>query len=245
MGSVEICEFDRGRASLVFSDKVVNELIVPEYLSDDNDKDHFASNLDIRPSNLKLSKLGISQEDAKNEIIFEQFRLRHRVFNQKLNWKVQSFDGHEIDRFDMLNPWYVLFKGDDNRLLGSWRALPTTGANMLRNVFPQLARGEEIPCDENIWEISRFAVDLEERSRTAFSYQNSVSQTTFNLLQSFKEFGNAHGVNKLVGVTSVAAERTLRRLGLNVRRFGDGQAVKLGNVLATAIWIDLASDWKM
>lgn len=239
MSNVQIYEFNRSLANQVFSDKVVNELIVPENLGNNSEDDHFAQNLDIQPSNSKLSSVGISEEEAKKEIVFEQFRLRHRVFNQKLNWKVQSFDGHEIDRFDMLNPWYVLLKGDDGSLVGSWRALPTTGANMLRNVFPELARGEEIPYDENIWEISRFAVDLDARSKTAFHHENAVAKTTYNLLQSFTDFSVAHGVTKFVGVTSVAAERQLRRLGMPIRRFGDGKATKLGNVLATAVWIDL------
>src|SRR4051812_38342699 len=63
--------------------------------------------------------------------IDEMHRLRAQVFHERLGWDVEVRDGWEIDRFDALDPLYLLSLDDDGHVRGSLRLLPTTGPNML------------------------------------------------------------------------------------------------------------------
>ncbi|BCR03757.1 acyl-homoserine-lactone synthase [Desulfuromonas versatilis] len=164
------------------------------------------------------------------------FHLRHRVFFEQLGWEVRSRNGQERDGFDDLDPVYMLTGGQKGAVEGCWRLLPTTGDYMLEKIFPQLARGAEIPKDESIWEISRFAVLP---SGSASRQQANLCSLTFDLLRAGVDFADRNGIRHYVFVTSVAVERLLKRVGLPLRRFGDGQAVRVGKVLSVACWIDI------
>ncbi|MFK7874177.1 MAG: acyl-homoserine-lactone synthase [Paracoccaceae bacterium] len=198
-----------------------------------------------RPINVDLGALGLSETLEKVDIDTDEekyakgsFSLRHQVFNEKLQWQVTSYDKQEIDEFDLLKPWYITIVNNAGSVVGSWRALPTTGPNMLRDVFPDVARGEAIPEDKNIWEISRFAVDEMARSMTSDAQKLCVASITRELVETFQLFAEERGIVAFVAVTSVAAEKLLKRLGLKTRRMGDGKPVKIGRVLTTAIWIE-------
>jgi acyl homoserine lactone synthase len=69
-------------------------------------------------------------------------RNRAEAFSDRLGWEVVVKDGYEQDRFDEANPLYVVsVDPDTEQYWGSLRLLPTTGPNMLRDVFPQLLDG--------------------------------------------------------------------------------------------------------
>ena len=57
----------------------------------------------------------------------KMFRLRFRMFRERLGWDVDCDDGQEHDGFDALDPLYVLAK-EGTSVVGCWRMLPTTGA---------------------------------------------------------------------------------------------------------------------
>src|SRR5580693_2483937 len=83
------------------------------------------------------------------------FRNRAETFSERLGWEVVVDNGYERDRFDDANPLYLVSVDEDTEeYWGSLRLLPTTGPNMLRDVFPQLLEGEVIES-ATIWEISR------------------------------------------------------------------------------------------
>jgi len=83
------------------------------------------------------------------------FRNRAETFADRLGWEVVVKDGRERDRFDDANPLYLVsVDPDTEEYWGSLRLLPTTGPNMLRDVFPQLIDGDYIES-ATIWESSR------------------------------------------------------------------------------------------
>ena len=83
------------------------------------------------------------------------FRNRAETFSERLGWEVMVKDGYERDRFDDANPLYLVsVDPDTEEYWGSLRLLPTTGPNMLRDVFPQLLDGDYIES-ATIWECSR------------------------------------------------------------------------------------------
>lgn len=164
------------------------------------------------------------------------FRFRNHVFHERLGWKVECRNGMERDVFDDLDPVYVVSKGKGRRIEGCWRLLPTTGAYMLKDTFPQLLGNEAAPEDPAIWELSRFAV---RSSSQGLLSQGGVSAVTFEMMKQILAFAEENGIRSYVTVTSVAVERLFKRAGIPIRRFGDGKAQRVGHVLSVACWIDI------
>ncbi|MGF1614683.1 MAG: acyl-homoserine-lactone synthase [Gammaproteobacteria bacterium] len=164
------------------------------------------------------------------------FRLRDEVFNKRLGWNLKTRNGWEQDHYDDLHPVYMMVSNGSHRVTGCWRLLPTTGPYMLKDTFPQLLCGEVAPSRPDIWEISRFAIAPVSAEDVR---QANLGAATFDMLKRAVEFADENGIRRYVFVTSVALERLLKRIGLNIRRFGDGQAQRIGNVLSVACWIDI------
>ena len=178
-----------------------------------------------------------SFNSSKRKWVDGSYELRHKVFNDRLSWKVVSDGEREVDVFDNPKTWYAILKNDNDQVIGTWRALPTTGDYMLRNVFPQMTRGETMPDNPDIWEISRFAID--KTKRTIPQGRKFICDESKALIQSFYDFSYQRDIKQLVAVTSVAAERMMKNLNVNLRRLGDGKAVRIGSVLTTAVLIDI------
>ena len=164
------------------------------------------------------------------------FAFRHQVFFNKLKWDVETHDNLEYDLFDTMNPVYMLARKPQGTIAGCWRLMPTTDAYMLKDTFPQLLRGEPVPCDKHIWELSRFAVDAGSETGAVQAPLNTV---TLEMIRKLYDFAQARGVERFVTVTSVALERLLKRTGLPIHRLGDGRAQKVGRVLTVACWVEV------
>ena len=62
------------------------------------------------------------------------FRLRKRVFSDRLGWDVKVTDGREIDLFDGLDPAHIISVNDKGDVVGCMRLLQTTGPHMSADV---------------------------------------------------------------------------------------------------------------
>lgn len=142
--------------------------------------------------------------------ILDMHQLRCRVFKGRLDWEVSAENGYEWDRFDMLDPIYLLAHDDNERLVGTWRMLPTTGPYMLRDVFPVLLDGTPAPCSPTTWEGSRFAVDCDYIGRAGLG---AVSKVTSEIFCAVIELCLAHGVDEVVTVYDARIARLLPRIG--------------------------------
>jgi len=170
------------------------------------------------------------------ETLQGMFRFRHQVFHQSLGWDVETHQGMERDRFDELNPVYLIAKGSNNAVDGCWRLLPTTGPYMLSDTFPQLLQGSAAPHRDEVWELSRFAVASTGRGDLA---QASLGSVTFEMIRCVVEFAFSQGIRSYVTVTSVALERLMKRAGIPLRRLGQGRAQRIGKVLTVACTIEI------
>lgn len=157
------------------------------------------------------------------------FALRYRVFAERMNWDVSFKNGLERDNFDDLNPVYFIYVDDRGDALGSLRLLPTTGSNMLRDVFPQLLSGAQPICDPFVWESSRFCVDTSVDEARGVA---GVSQVTSAILAAAHEFALSIGLTQIVSVYDVRIERVLKRAGCMITRVG--VPARIGNCLAVA-----------
>lgn len=174
-----------------------------------------------------------SRSVAEANIFNRIYQLRHEAFINRLNWDIHSFDGLERDQFDDLSPHHIAVIGKDDGVDGCWRALPTTGNYMLRSVFSEILQGEPVPDDPKVWEISRFAV----RKGCAQTEKGFMSEITMSMVRSFYDFAIAKDISSYVTVTTVACERLLRQLGVDIHRLGAGNVMQLGKERSVALRI--------
>jgi acyl homoserine lactone synthase len=166
--------------------------------------------------------------DVEDEL--EMYRLRYRVFCERLSWSIRSQDAMEFDPYDELDATYVIAKSDDDTVCGCWRALPTTGPYMLKDTFPELLGDEAAPSADNVWELSRFAFDKGSAMGAA------VSPLVVTAMAALVGHALDHGVDRFVTVTTVAIERLLNRLGIASRRLAAPQRIGIeGRTVALSI----------
>src|SRR5512139_3300848 len=85
------------------------------------------------------------------------FRLRARVFAERLKWDVTVVDGKERDRFDDVGPVYLIHTDDAGReVRGSLRLLPTT---VPLEFFSDPTPDAVHLSAPTIWKCTRFCVD--------------------------------------------------------------------------------------
>lgn len=96
------------------------------------------------------------------ELLDQSFRLRKKVFADRLGWNVSVTGPYERDRYDDLHPAYLLWCDEYRmQLYGSVRLMPTTGPTLLYDVFRDTFPDA---CDlvaPRIWEGTRMCVNEE------------------------------------------------------------------------------------
>jgi acyl homoserine lactone synthase len=167
----------------------------------------------------------------------EMYRLRYRVFEERLDWDVTVSGDMEIDEYDTFNPVYLLHSQSPGRIAGCVRLLPTTGPNMLRNSFPVLLGANPAPESPQIWESSRFSLDIAPAGNAA---RGGLSPPTYELFAGMVEFGLERGLTDIVTVTDVRMERILRRAGWPLRRIHSAR--QIGNTMAVAGFLEVSTE---
>jgi acyl homoserine lactone synthase len=173
--------------------------------------------------------LGSAEFAGRLDLLKCMFRLRRRVFKDRLNWDVSSSDGMEIDIFDAFAPIYLVVLHEGVEVIGCVRLLPTTGPTMLSDAFPSLLDGQSPPSNPEILESSRFCVDT---NRGGNTFGGGLSQVTFLLFAAMIEYLCLVQARSIVTVTDLRMERILRRAGWPLERIGTPQAI--GNTMALA-----------
>jgi acyl homoserine lactone synthase len=165
----------------------------------------------------------------------QMFELRARIFYDRLGWDVQVKDGREHDRFDECHPLYLIALDANNKVVGSARLLPTTGPNMLQDVFSDLLPAGQSIRSPLIWESTRFCVDMNAASdRTP----EGLSKVSGELMAAEIELGLVVGLSHIVTVVDVGMERILRRSRCGFDRIG--KPVRFGRVLTVAGLIEVS-----
>lgn len=178
----------------------------------------------------------VTKDNAGRHVVnlYQMHCLRKAVFKDRLGWDVTVSGELEVDEFDAIVPSYVLSTDGYGAVVGCVRLLPTTGPNMLRDVFPSLVTKAAVPCDERIWEASRFAV-----SGNAATTEAGLSHTTYELLIGVLNFGLVNGLGAIACVVDVRMERILRRAGWPLDRLGSPQRV--GKTVAMAGQLEVSA----
>ena len=152
------------------------------------------------------------------------FRNRALTFSERLGWNVKVRNGYERDEFDDANPLYLVSVDPyTNKYWGSLRLLPTTGPNMLRDVFPFLLEDGEYIESATIWESSRIcAIATEGQPERT---KSGVNQALGELLVGIGEIALKIGLTQVVSVFDARIFRVLRAAGCNPQIIGKPQRI--------------------
>lgn len=172
-----------------------------------------------------------AREGFKSKELWEMYRLRAKVFKERMDWEIPLMSGMDIDGYDALDPYYMMINDPSKVLRGCWRALPTLGPYMLKDTFPELLYGQPAPEDPKIWELSRYTIEADGPQGFGFS------GISLDVLRETVTFGDKMGIEHYVMVTTVSIERMMRRAGFAVTRFGPPMRIGVEN--AVALYFDI------
>ncbi len=160
---------------------------------------------------------------------------RYQVFVEHLGWELDTPPGREADQFDRPDTVYVIAKNVKGELTGCARLLPTTQPYLLGEVFPLLLQGQQVPCDSEVWELSRFAA-VDFKGQNGPELGQFSSPVAVQLMQEAIAYAARHGARRLITVSPIGVERLLRRAGFHAHRAGPPMIVD-GHPLF-ACWIE-------
>jgi N-acyl-L-homoserine lactone synthetase len=161
-------------------------------------------------------------------------RFRHEVFVRRLGWALPALEGDERDQYDRPDTTYFVMSDAQRQVTACARLLPTTRSYMLPELFPQLLGGVSAPCDPKVWELSRFAAEVDSSGARVLS----LSQETLQLLEVILKFARERGIEQLILVTSIGIERLMLRSKLQVHRCA--APARIDGDLCVALYIDVA-----
>jgi N-acyl-L-homoserine lactone synthetase len=186
----------------------------------------------IRASNGGDMIVVIQQYNAHehSDLLDEMFRLRARVFRDRLRWDVQVVDGKERDKYDDERPVYLVYADDASRKVkGSLRLLPTTGPTVLADIFQDTVPDAVHLSSPTTWECTRFCL---EDHGASFGQREELLVASTALIAALGEVAIAAGIESIVGNFDSTMLRVYRRIGCEVEVLGStrryGRTVYLG-----------------
>lgn len=172
-------------------------------------------------------------------VLRDMYELRARVFKDRLGWEVEVTDSQEIDIFDGLDPAYIISLNDDGRVVGCMRLLQTTGPHMLSDVFADILDGEPTLRSPQVWEATRFCVDMHLLDRGRGT--NSISYVTSEIMIAAFEYAMEAGVTDAVAVMDPVMNRVMIRSN-NAPYDYLGKPTPMGKVTAMAGLLDCSEE---
>ena len=162
----------------------------------------------------------IEASNAHNyaNLLDAMFRLRARVFRDRLRWDVEVRDGRERDRYDDKGPVYIIYTDDEAReVKGCLRLLPTTGPTLLKEFFWDTVPDAAHLSAPTIWECTRFCVDDKILDR---GQQDELVFTSGVLIAALGGVAIRAGIEFVVGNFDATMLRLYRRVGCEVEILG-------------------------
>ncbi|WP_025091689.1 acyl-homoserine-lactone synthase [Brucella intermedia] len=162
----------------------------------------------------------VKADDYKYSNLLDQsFRLRKRIFADRLGWRVSVSGPWERDRYDDHDPTYLLWCDDKfSQLYGSVRLMPTTGPTLLYDVFRDTFPDSCDLIGPGIWEGTRLCIDDEavKRDLPNLSLHHAFSR----LLLALCEVALDIGIDTLVSNYEPYMKNIYRRAGVSFEELG-------------------------
>lgn len=167
------------------------------------------------------------------ELIARLGLFRYKVFVEKMGWPLICEEGLECDEFDDEDTYYVIARDKNGMVCGCARMLPTSKNYLLEQIFPGLMGDIPLPKSNDIWELSRFAINSSDTEASASSHWLD----TCRLVKQIVLVAQHHEVKRLIAFSAVGNERLLRRMGADVHRVSSAQLIDGKPVVA--FWIEI------
>jgi acyl homoserine lactone synthase len=153
-----------------------------------------------------------------SNLVDKMYRLRARIFHDRLGWDVQVVNGKERDKYDDEGPVYIIYTDDEAReVKGSMRLLPTTGPTLLADCFADTLPNAALLSAPTIWEVTRFCIDdslLDRGSPDGLFYTSSV------MIAALGDVAVSAGIESIVANFDASALRLYRRVGCEIDILG-------------------------
>ncbi len=178
-----------------------------------------------------MAVICVSWENAHRygEAWISHHRLRYRMFVERQNWEISSYNGLEYDQFDTPAAKYLLWVDDFGSTRGSVRLIPTTTRHMISELWPDLLNDSSV-CSDAVWEASRFGCD---HNVGPLVRRKIVGE----LIQACQEFALARDIIGYLGVMPVSIfDKVMIPAGCIVKMLGTPR--KLGRHVTGAAFIE-------
>jgi N-acyl-L-homoserine lactone synthetase len=162
----------------------------------------------------------IEQNNAHeySDLIDKMFRLRARVFHERLKWDVQVVDGKERDKYDDEGPVYLIYTDNEAReVKGSMRLLPTTGPTLLAEFFSDTLPDAVHLTAPTIWECTRFCLDDQILDR---GHRDELLFASATLIAGLGDVAIKAGIESIIGNFDSTMLRLYRCIGCEVEILG-------------------------
>jgi acyl homoserine lactone synthase len=163
------------------------------------------------------------------KLMEQMFRLRARVFRDRLGWDVRVADGKERDKYDDEAPVYLIYADDEAReVKGTLRLLPTSGPTVLADFFSDTIPDAVHLSAPSIWECSRFCLD----DRVLGKTNQEEYFASAVLIAALGDVAIKAGIESILGNFDSTMLRLYRRIGCEVEVLGStrryGNPIYLG-----------------
>jgi acyl homoserine lactone synthase len=129
------------------------------------------------------------------DVLPAMLRLRHQVFVERQRYEVPTLRGMEWDQFDTPAAVYLVWRDDEGAPRAVARLIPTTFPYMIRELWPDMVAGADLPSQPDVWELSRLGVD---RTLPAEQRQRAIGE----MMCAIGEFALLNGIGAYLLVTS-------------------------------------------
>ncbi|MGI9400649.1 MAG: acyl-homoserine-lactone synthase [Rhizobiaceae bacterium] len=130
--------------------------------------------------------------------INEYFKLRKKIFCEKLNWATPKPFGLEYDEYDDLFNIYILYLDEDSKqLVGGVRFMPTNGPTATQSALAGQPQNRAKCVSPHIWEASKFCAL---RSKAEQHAEGIVNRAALALSLASIDFCQANDIRQIVGI---------------------------------------------
>lgn len=188
---------------------------------------------DLRSISLKDRGMTLKNLTTQEDKI-QAFRLRHRIFNEELNWVPRSKDSLEVDGYDRNAIFFGVFN-NRNELVAFLRLILPESPFMLENEFSFLVPPRHVVRKEgDTAEVSRLCIAPKVRS-SANSENFAIHDIAMFLYKGVFQWSVINMIRYLYFVVDHKIYRLLRIRGFPCEMIGEPQTMPDGTVATAAI----------
>lgn len=176
----------------------------------------------------------VKNNDVFYEDIMKQvYSLRYKIFCEEKQWIKPNKRKLDIDEFDNKNTTNFIYIDENQKVLGSYRLIPTNKPYMIKSIFSHLLGDATPPEEKKVYEISRLAVNIKDSPKSGY---NNLSLVTSSLILALFQYAKKNNIKSIIGVTDIVVERLIRKAGLLTNRYSKPK--NMGNCYAVALHSD-------